>query len=57
MAELAAVGSDSKKGLVCPICECRDFRVYYTRPKDGAIMRRRVCRHCGRLVTTFEKVT
>jgi hypothetical protein len=44
-------------GLVCPGCGCRDFRVVYTRPKpDGKILRRRRCRHCGRRITTFERV-
>ena len=42
-------------GLECRKCGCRDFRVYYTRPKDGFIMRRRRCRNCGTLITTYEK--
>jgi hypothetical protein len=43
-------------GLECRKCGCRDFRVYYTRKASGKrIMRRRVCRHCGLMITTFER--
>lgn len=43
------------RGLECPACACRDFRVVYTRPlSDGRIERRRECRHCQRRVTTYE---
>ena len=43
------------KGLICRRCECRDFRVIYTRPSPaGYIVRRRACRHCGWEVTTRE---
>lgn len=44
-----------QRGLVCRKCGCRDLRVKYTRHRDGSIMRRRVCRNCGRLVTTYER--
>jgi len=43
-------------GLRCRSCGCRHFRVIYTRPRgDGAIVRRRECRHCGRRITTYER--
>ncbi len=54
-AAQAAAKAGEGTGLECRQCGCRDFRVYYTRPKDGTIMRRRRCRHCGALITTFEK--
>ncbi len=45
------------KGLVCPSCGCRHFEVLYTRATpDGSIRRRRQCRHCGRRVTTTERL-
>lgn len=45
-----------KRGLECPACGCRHFRVVYTRPASGGrIVRRRECRHCGKRITTFEK--
>ena len=45
------------KGLVCPACGCRHFEVVYTRATlTGTIRRRRQCRHCGRRVTTTERV-
>ena len=43
-------------GLVCPACGCRHFYVLYTRPRDGKIVRRKECRHCGRRVLTTEKL-
>ncbi len=41
-------------GLVCPKCECRHFETTHTERLDGRIRRRRVCRHCGHKLTTFE---
>jgi len=44
------------RGLVCPRCGCRHFRVVYTRPAyGGRVARRRECRHCGRRITTIER--
>jgi hypothetical protein len=42
------------RGLKCPQCAGRDFRVRKTVRGDGVILRRRECRHCGRRITTFE---
>lgn len=48
---------DIPKGLVCRTCGCRHFEVIYTRPgPDNKIIRRRECRHCGKRVTTSERV-
>lgn len=45
------------RGLTCTKCGCRHFRVIYTRAVwGGRIMRRRECRHCGRRITTHEKL-
>lgn len=45
------------RGLECPRCGCRHFRVIYTRAAwGGRIVRRRECRHCGRRVTTSERI-
>lgn len=45
-----------KRGLVCPVCGCMHFRVLYTRRAwGGRLLRRRMCRHCGRRVTTYEQ--
>jgi len=47
----------TKRGLECPKCGCAHFRVLYTRPATGGrLLRRRMCRHCGRRVTTYEVV-
>ena len=45
---------DRPVGLVCPRCECADLRVLNTRYALGRIVRYRLCRHCGRRVTTHE---
>ena len=46
---------EARPGLVCRKCGGEHFRVYYTRPATGGrIMRRRVCRHCGNMITTYE---
>ena len=48
----------SRRGLECPRCGCRHFRVLHTRRASGGrILRRRECRHCGRRMTTYEKTT
>lgn len=44
-------------GIECPSCGCKHLRVLYTRGSiGGRILRRRECRHCGRRLTTYEKV-
>jgi transcriptional regulator NrdR family protein len=43
------------RGIECPRCGCRHFYVVYTRPRDGQIVRRKECRHCGRRITTWER--
>lgn len=48
----------SKRGLECPDCGCMHFRVLYTRRAwGGRLLRRRTCRHCGRRVTTYERLS
>ncbi len=49
--------SGDTRGLRCPKCGGREFRVVYTRPMtDGTIDRRRKCVACGNRVTTREAV-
>jgi transcriptional regulator NrdR family protein len=45
------------KGVVCPNCGCRHFYVVYTRPRAEKIVRRKECRHCGRRVMTYERIS
>jgi transcriptional regulator NrdR family protein len=46
------------RGLICPKCGCTQFDVIYTRARwGGKVVRRRECRHCGRRITTTERVT
>lgn len=50
-------GQPPGRGLTCPDCGCRHFRVIYARAGPHAIIqRRRECRHCGRRVTTIERM-
>jgi transcriptional regulator NrdR family protein len=44
------------RGLECPRCGCRHFYVIRTWQTGKFVCRRRQCRHCGRRVTTQEKV-
>ena len=49
--------SKEQAGLECPKCGCRHFRTVKTRPRQGRyIYRRRECRHCGKMVTTTERI-
>lgn len=42
-------------GIECPACGCRHFYTTHTEPlRDGRIRRRKICRNCGRKMTTFE---
>lgn len=49
-------GPADAHGIACPRCGCRHFRVIYKRPTLGGERRRKECRHCGRRVTTTEKL-
>ncbi len=53
----AARPARDELGISCPRCGCRHFRTTHTEPlRDGRVRRRKVCRHCGRKVVTFESV-
>ena len=42
-------------GICCPQCGCRHFYTTHTEPlRDGRVRRRKVCRHCGRKIVTYE---
>ena len=42
------------RGFVCPNCHCCDTRILRTTPGDNEKTRRRVCRNCGKRITTME---
>jgi transcriptional regulator NrdR family protein len=57
MSEDAKKVSENGRGLRCRYCGCGHFHVVYTRPAfGGKLVRRRECRHCGRRITTWERV-
>jgi len=45
---------DDGKGLGCPKCGCKQWRVRDTVPVAEEIRRYRVCRNCGHILTTLE---
>jgi transcriptional regulator NrdR family protein len=61
---MSQAAKEKAEGMECPECGCPESRVYYTRRRTlrvngaqvGAIVRRRVCAHCGRSFVTSEKV-
>jgi hypothetical protein len=56
---VSSIGRDESaqpKGLACRVCGCRHLRCLETRQATGnRIFRRKVCRHCGAKLSTFEK--
>lgn len=53
LAEMAAHSAGTSGRLVCPKCNCGDFRTYRTSRGVAATFRYKECRHCGhRLLTT-----
>jgi len=58
MSETPSDSKSTQRGIECPRCGCRHFRVLYTRAVSaGRLRRRRECRHCGHRVTTHEKLS
>lgn len=45
---------EGKRGIGCPRCHCKDWRVRDTVPHEDQIKRYRVCRNCGHVLTTAE---
>lgn len=47
--------ADEPRGVRCPDCGCGHLPVWQTRPLPGGRVRRvRICRNCGRRVSTTE---
>jgi DNA-directed RNA polymerase subunit RPC12/RpoP len=44
-----------ERGIACPKCGCRDWRVRNTVPQADSIHRYRLCRNCGHTRRTVEK--
>jgi transcriptional regulator NrdR family protein len=44
-----------EKGLKCPDCGFREWKVYDTTPEENEIRRIRVCKRCGRDLITYER--
>jgi len=55
--QVKTLASDpAKRGLECRRCGCRDLRVDHASGASGRIIRYRHCRHCGKRVTTSERI-
>lgn len=48
---------EQSRGLECPRCGCKHLPVFYTRRmSEHRILRKRICRNCGRKVVTYETI-
>lgn len=56
LAEMAAM-SAGIRGIACPKCECRDFRVYKTIQGSAVVFRYKACRHCGHKILTTSQTS
>jgi DNA-directed RNA polymerase subunit RPC12/RpoP len=52
LAEMAAQSAGTNGRLVCPKCNCTDFRTYRTSQGVAATFRYKQCRHCGHKLLT-----
>lgn len=52
LREMAVEASEESRGVECPRCGCRDFRVDKTRTLATSTHRWKTCRHCGFGVVT-----
>lgn len=43
-------------GIECPSCGCRHLEVSYGRHRRGHYFRKRICRNCGKVVRTQERI-
>jgi len=55
-APVEAATTPPAAGLECPECGCRHFETIKSEPRTWGILRRKACRHCGRRVTTRERL-
>ena len=55
LAEMAAQSAKTGGRLVCPRCNCRDFRTYKTTQGYSATFRYKACRHCGHKLFTMQQ--
>lgn len=57
-------GAVRHKGIECPYCGCshlynadgKPWDITNTVPQSGFIMRKRICRNCGKQITTRERI-
>ncbi len=54
LAEMVARSSGTAGRLVCPKCDCRDFRTYKTQQGHASTFRYKMCRHCGHKFLTMQ---
>jgi transcriptional regulator NrdR family protein len=53
---LSEIQSTFMVGIVCSHCKCRHLPVYKTINHDNKIVRYRKCRHCGKSLTSIERL-
>lgn len=54
LAEMAAQSAKTSGRLICPRCECTDFRTYKTSQGQAVTFRYKACCHCGHKVFTMQ---
>jgi len=55
LAEMAAKAAGTFGRLVCPKCNCTDFRTYKTNQGHTSTFRYKQCRHCGHKLFTMQQ--
>jgi len=55
LAEMAAESAKTGGRLVCPRCNCTDFKTYNTTQGYAATFRYKACRHCGHKLFTMQQ--
>lgn len=56
LSEAELLAAQMRSGMRCPQCACCDLRAWSTRRRANRVVRVRICRNCGRRVTTVEKL-
>lgn len=56
VAEPQSQEAEPQTGLECPNCGCRHFHCVQTRRRPKYIYRQKQCRHCGKIVSTSERI-
>lgn len=51
------INPERAAGIECPDCGCAHWFTIQTRQRPKFVYRQKRCRHCGRVVSTTERIT